>query len=325
MSGDKQQLLAMGFEEARIDWALKATKRSGLQPAMDHLLNNSDNPVPSDSAQPEDVDSADEDSEELKIHVKKTGASEEPTANSIKCSECGKIFKSSATASFHAERSGHQEFEESTEEIKPLTEEEKKAKLADMRQKLAEKRALQSKIDAKETRANDVLRRKAGQDQDKIKEDMMIKEMHKEVDRKKREKIEDQKARAAIKAQIEADKRERAAKVAREKAIRDGEATPAAASAPAAAAAKPVTNSAENPQTRLQVRLSSGGAPLTKTFPSESTLVDVAEWIASENLAYNVDTVTFASTFPRKTFSRDEMRKSLKANGLTPSAVLNAS
>jgi hypothetical protein len=31
----------------------------------------------------------------------------------------------------------------------------------------------------------------------------MIKEMHKEVDRKKREKIEDQKARAAIKAQIE--------------------------------------------------------------------------------------------------------------------------
>ena len=48
---------------------------------MDHLLNNSDNPVPSDSAQPEDVDSADEDSEELKIHVKKTGASEEPTAN----------------------------------------------------------------------------------------------------------------------------------------------------------------------------------------------------------------------------------------------------
>jgi hypothetical protein len=43
-----------------------------------------------------------------------------------------------------------------TVQIKPLTEEEKKAKLADMRQKLAEKRALQSKIDAKETRANDV-------------------------------------------------------------------------------------------------------------------------------------------------------------------------
>lgn len=50
---------------------------------------------------------------------------------------------------------------------------------------------------------------------------------------------------------------------------------------------------------------------MTKTFASDSSewldvapclrsaLVDVAEWVASESLAYNVDTVTFASTFPR--------------------------
>lgn len=37
----------------------------------------------------------------------------------------------------------------------------------------------------------------------RIKEDMQIKEAQKDADRKKREKIEDQKARAAIKAQIE--------------------------------------------------------------------------------------------------------------------------
>jgi hypothetical protein len=30
-----------------------------------------------------------------------------------------------------------------------------------------------------------------------------------------------------------------------------------------------------------------------------AALIDVAEWVASENLAYNVETVTFASTFPR--------------------------
>lgn len=47
---------------------------------MDHLLANSDNPIPEGSDQPEEVDSGDEDSEELKIHVKKTGASEELTA-----------------------------------------------------------------------------------------------------------------------------------------------------------------------------------------------------------------------------------------------------
>ena len=35
---------------------------------------------------------------------------------SIKCTECGKILKSAAFASFHAEKSGHTSFEESTEE-----------------------------------------------------------------------------------------------------------------------------------------------------------------------------------------------------------------
>jgi ribosomal protein L29 len=87
------------------------------------------------------------------------------------------VFRSSATASFHAEKSGHQEFEESTEEvssmchyeveaddqIKPLTEEEKKAKLAELRQKLAEKRAKQSVEEIQVNKANEALRRKAGQ------------------------------------------------------------------------------------------------------------------------------------------------------------------
>nr|XP_031859487.1 uncharacterized protein CI109_005135 [Kwoniella shandongensis]KAA5526559.1 hypothetical protein CI109_005135 [Kwoniella shandongensis] len=307
MSGDKAQLLAMGFDPARVDWALKATKNAGLQPAMDHLLANSENPIPDLSSATgtgaEDVDEDDEDA--VKAHIKKMGGEVNDTdlvAKSIKCSECGKIFRSEATASFHAERSGHDQFEESTEEIKPLTEEEKKAKLADLREKLAAKRAVQSKEQEKENKANEALRRKAGQDIGKVKEDMQLKEMQKEADRKKREKLEDQRARAAIKAQIEADKRERAEKAAREKALRDGTSTPptGVATPPLRAAATPAAavKSSENPQTRLQVRLSVGGAPLTKTFPSDNTLVDVAEWVASENLAYNVDTVTFASTFP---------------------------
>lgn len=81
-----------------------------------------------------------------------------PLAQSIKCTDCGKIMKNSAFASFHAEKSGHTNFEESTEEIKPLTEEEKKQRLADMRKKLAEKRAAQSKVDAEEAKANEMVR-----------------------------------------------------------------------------------------------------------------------------------------------------------------------
>ncbi|ODN72711.1 hypothetical protein L202_08149 [Cryptococcus amylolentus CBS 6039] len=322
--GDRQQLLDMGFEADRVDWALRATRNAGLQPAMDHLLNNSDKPIP--AAATEEVDEDDEDA--VKAHIEKLGGTvddSDAVAKSIKCTECGKTFRSSATASFHAEKSGHDQFEESTEEIKPLTEEEKAAKLKELRAKLAIKRKAQEKESAAADKANEAIRRKAGQDTGKIREEMKIKEMQKDVERKKREKLEDAKARAAIKAQIEADKKERAEKSAREKALRDGTSAPAPAPA-AAAPARPASNvkSSENPETRLQVRMHTGGAPITKTFPSESKLREVAEWIASENLAYDVDTVTLSMTFPRKKFTSADMSKTLKENGLTPSAVIMA-
>lgn len=36
----------MGFDPARVDWAIHATTGRGLQPAMDHVLANQDNPIP---------------------------------------------------------------------------------------------------------------------------------------------------------------------------------------------------------------------------------------------------------------------------------------
>jgi hypothetical protein len=46
--------------------------------------------------------------------------------------------------------------------IKPLTEEEKSQKLADLRDKMAEKRARKATEEAKEAKANELIRRKAG-------------------------------------------------------------------------------------------------------------------------------------------------------------------
>ena len=43
---------------------------------------------------------------------------------------CGKQLRSELEVQTHAGRTGHQNFSESVEEIKPLTEEEKKEKLA---------------------------------------------------------------------------------------------------------------------------------------------------------------------------------------------------
>lgn len=302
---------------------------------MDHILEHESQPVPDLGGVSEssgagarnamDVDD-EEDAEALKsLGVVASGAVE---AKSIKCSECGKIFRNTALANFHAEKSGHDQFEESTEEIKPLTEEEKKERLADLRQKMAEKRSMKAEEEAKEAKANEQIRRKAGKDMGKIKDEMKLKQALKEAEDKKREKIEDARAKAAIKVQIEADKKARAEKFAREKAIRDGQPIPEP-SASAPAPSKPAASSAgvagkDYQETRLQIRMSTGGQPYTTTLRSDALLREVAEYLAGQNLDVDVETVSLAQHFPRKTFSHADLSKSLKELGLTPSAVLIA-
>jgi hypothetical protein len=130
----------------------------------------------------------------------------------------------------------------------------------------------------------------------------------------------------AIKAQIEADKKARAEKFAREKAIRDGQPIPDESSAPAPAPSRPVASSAgvagkDYQETRLQIRMSTGGQPHTTTLRSDacehsdlvlpyqctyvflfhqfSALREVAEYLAGQNLDVDVETVSLAQHFPR--------------------------
>lgn len=79
-------------------------------------------------------------------------------ARSLVCNECGKKFRSQAQAEFHASKTEHVDFAESTEEIAPLTEEEKKARLQELREKLAAKRAGQSEQDKIDKKRNEVCR-----------------------------------------------------------------------------------------------------------------------------------------------------------------------
>ncbi|KAF8347936.1 ubiquitin-related domain-containing protein [Amanita rubescens] len=311
MASDRDSLIAMGFDPASVDSALNATNNRGLQPAIDYLLQEHH------SDQVSDVPAEDDQLLDLTA----------VEAKSIKCSECGKVFKNTALANFHAEKSGHDQFEESTEELKPLTEEEKAQKLVELRDKMAQKKAQKAVEEAKENQANETLRRKAGKDMNKIKEELKVKQAMQEAEAKKREKIEDARARAAVKAQIEADKKARAEKAAREKALREGQSIPmsgAPQTTPAAAAVAVQSGSSkEFKETRLQIRLASGGQPFT-TYTAKR-ITAIAEYLAAQTLTIDVETVTFTQTFPRKTFTRADFSKSLKELGLTPSAVLLAS
>ncbi|KAG8714863.1 hypothetical protein FRC11_006779, partial [Ceratobasidium sp. 423] len=312
---------------------------------MDHILENDGKPVPdlsnvtSTNAPPPQAGGDDEDLEALRAQYGGAAAGSSggnpPTggvAQSIKCSQCGKIFRDTALANFHAEKSGHDQFEESTEEIKPLTEEEKKQKLDELRQRMQEKKAAKAVEEAKEARANELIRRKGGQDMGTIKEELQLKEAEKEARQRKQDKIDDAKAKAAVRAQIEADKKARAEKAAKEKALREANAhliwisrkicnrTHFAGTGVSATPVAPGAKSSESPTTRLQIRLASGGAPLTTTMASDSTLHEVALFVEAQNPAISSQTVTFATTFPRKVFSRSDFTRTLKELDLVPSA-----
>lgn len=111
-----------------------------------------------------------------------SASNEEPVANSLVCDECGKRFKNADLAQFHAAKSyvyrrckptciyyiaqlltyktsGHENFSQSTEEIKPLTDDEKKAKLEELRQLAATRKAAQEIKDKEAAKKNEVCHR----------------------------------------------------------------------------------------------------------------------------------------------------------------------
>lgn len=153
-------------------------------------------------------------------------------------------------------------------QIKALTEEEKKAKLEELRARLHDKRAAK---EAEEAKKSETIRRKSGKDMGKLKQEAEARDMIKEAEKKRREKVEEKKAREAIKAQIEADKRARAEKTAREKALREGRALQENAPSTQIARAAPVVTK-DYKETRLQIRLASGGSPLITTLPVEASM-----------------------------------------------------
>lgn len=102
-------------------------------------------------------------------------------AKSIKCEDCGRLFKTSLEVEFHATKSGHANFSETTEEKKPLTEEEKKAQLRLIEEKIAKKRAEREEREKQESLEKEKMRIKSGKDMSEVRRKMEEEEMKKIV------------------------------------------------------------------------------------------------------------------------------------------------
>ncbi|KAH9256740.1 hypothetical protein BASA81_005034 [Batrachochytrium salamandrivorans] len=312
---DKQVLQDMGFSETKVADALKATKNSGLQAAMDWLFAHADDASGASSAHETVVCEASGSAtatEEGEI------TQDQATANSLKCEDCGKLLRDGAAAELHAVKTQHVNFSESTMVITPLTPEEKAQKLKDLQARLLAKREEKRLLDIEEAKSKEKIRRRTGQDAVLLKEKKEEADMKKAIDAKKREKEEEVIARQRVRAQLEADKLERHRKVVPRKknaSLRESPLTPVE-KAPVAAA----VSSASYSGTRIQIR-TPNGQQFTQNFEADDKLSMVYDAM-EKNLGQN--TLKLWQTFPRKALDGADREKSLKDLGLVPSAALIA-
>ncbi|KAJ5963533.1 Ubiquitin-associated/translation elongation factor EF1B N-terminal eukaryote [Penicillium vulpinum] len=306
MASDLDQLIEMGFDKERAQLAV--TKTGGLQDALQWLEDNQDKSLEEVQAQAQEAE--DEEGPALQ-------PGEQP--RSLVCNECGKKFRGQSQAEFHASKSGHVDFAESTEEIAPLTEEQKKQRLEELREKLAAKRAVLSEQDKIDKKKNEEIRRKSTKESQDAKEELERKQQIKEIAKKKKEKQDEIDAKKRIKAKIEADKEERRLKAEKQRAERAGVAPPQTAGTSAPTSSGPATSKPASAYTETRLRFQSSTGNIMKTLPVDTTLFEVAAALREQD---GIEVQSFVQNYPKKVFDSEFFGETLKELGLVPSASL---
>jgi len=305
---DLENLVSMGFDEKHAEAALAATKGAGLEQAINWII---DHPQPAEGEAPSASADPADDSEK---------PSEEDGSMALKCEDCGKILSTSAKAEFHAVKTGHQNFSQTTEGVRttPMTEEEKKQKLKELEVRIKARKAAKAHEEEQEAFEKEKNRIQSGKNMTEIKKKHEEAEMKKLAEERKRQKLADKAAKERVMKMIEEDKEKR--RLASLKKASPGEAaspaTPAAVT-PAATAAKKTYD-----ECRIQFRFPSG--PLaTQTFKAKEPLSAVHCWLAVNRPAPSPHSaITLSTSYPKRVFTQEEMQMPLDSLDLVPSASL---
>mmetsp|Transcript_9186 Transcript_9186/g.28164 ORF Transcript_9186/g.28164 Transcript_9186/m.28164 type:complete len:282 (-) Transcript_9186:888-1733(-) len=193
-----EKVLAMGFPELRARKALLSGARnaeSALEWCLAHESDaDIDAPIP------------------LVPAGSQSQASEQQTAKSIRCVETGRLFRSVQEAELYATKTGRTNFEECTEEKKALTEEEKAQKVKELKELAARRRAEREGVEKVDEIEAEKKRREQGKEAHQTKEQLEKKARLREIERVRREKLDEKRERERLRAEIAKDKAERRAR-----------------------------------------------------------------------------------------------------------------
>ncbi|KAL1117911.1 hypothetical protein AAG570_004224 [Ranatra chinensis] len=228
-------------------------------------------------------------------------------------SRCGKLFKSSLEVQYHAAKSGHSSFAESTEEKKPLTEEEKQQQLKLLESKIKEKRKEREEKEKNEALEREKNRIRSGKEMIAAKKKLEDEEFRKAIEQRKREKEEDRMARQKVRDQIEADKLARKAKQASGGGSSQAEAPVISPPAPTEAPKLVAAPAKDYAETRLQIRLTNGQA-LTQSFGAKEQLSAVRLFVEM-NRTDDQGPFCLMTNFPKKVFTDEDFDKPLDILG----------
>lgn len=115
-------LLDMGFAPALVDRAIAETKSDDIQTLVDWITAHQDDmdidatKGPSLTLAPTTTTAAAPTSSAPQVAEEEIDASD-LTAQSLQCNDCGKLLRNTAAAQIHAERTQHQNFTESTDQV----------------------------------------------------------------------------------------------------------------------------------------------------------------------------------------------------------------
>lgn len=296
-------LIEMGFSKEKAEKGLSMTGHKGVEAAMEWIFNHPELDCGTSDAGSSSQNSNTVDSE------KAENAIIAQVSKSLKCDECEKLFKTQLEVEFHASKSGHSKFSESTEEKKPLTDEEKQEQLKKIEEKLRERRKEREEKEKAEALLKEKVRIKSGKELVEAKKKMEELEMKKIIEQRKREKEEDRLARQRVKDLIEADRKARrgiSADSDQAKLVNEPKTDPILS---------PVA-SKEYTHTKIQIRLTNGAA-LTETFSVKEQLAAVRLYIEM-NRTDCEGPFTLMTNFPKKMFTEEEYDKTLEELKLIP-------